>query len=145
VGGTDIAQRHLREVLEKELMSLKSDLRATQSIEYQKLERDMADLEKRVSGDMIRCWEGGKAITVGRLLRAQGSSRRQDAQGCWGRRVCASITPARRSLMQVSTLFVQMIEKRELSDQRLGMFQTEISHVEKRMLQYGERAGAVAG
>jgi hypothetical protein len=45
---TDIAQRHFKEMVEKDLASLRSDLRAQQSTELQRVEKEMAIVEKRV-------------------------------------------------------------------------------------------------
>jgi hypothetical protein len=46
--GADISQRHTREIMERDLTSLKADLRALQRQEVSLLQSEIASLEKRV-------------------------------------------------------------------------------------------------
>lgn len=45
----DIAQRHYKELVEKDIASVRSDMRSLQSAELQRIEKEMAQVEKRVS------------------------------------------------------------------------------------------------
>lgn len=42
----DVAQRHSKEVIEKDLMSVRSEFKASIHAEYQKLEKEMSNVEK---------------------------------------------------------------------------------------------------
>lgn len=45
---TDIAQRHMRELLERDFNNLKQDIRMLEKIDFDKIRVEIAEIEKKV-------------------------------------------------------------------------------------------------
>ncbi|CAN0426487.1 unnamed protein product, partial [Ectocarpus sp. 13 AM-2016] len=47
--GADLAQRHLKELMQRDLMQVKADVRSEEKFDFAKLHDEITELEKRVS------------------------------------------------------------------------------------------------